>query len=73
MDGVLLDSERLKALSYGEAINLLSAGDYAVEDVYKQFSDVVGSSREVVVDYLLSKFPLDNQQVSKAIASEGGG
>lgn len=69
MDGVLLDSERLKALSYAEAINFLSEGDYAVIDVCSHFSNVVGSSREVVVDYLLSKFPLNKRQVASVLAS----
>lgn len=57
MDGVILDSERLKANSYADAILKLSADKYSKAEVVETFKDVVGSSRENVVDFLIEQFP----------------
>ncbi len=69
MDGVLLDSERLKALSYAQAISYLSSDLYDEDEVKNEFVNVVGASRETVVEHMLQKYPLDEKVVSQILSS----
>ena len=68
LDGTLVQTEKLKAESYGKAAHELSDGRVAQDDVVEAFREVVGRSRQEVSTYLLERFDLE--QVASARMSE---
>ncbi|HEY62164.1 MAG TPA: hypothetical protein G4N95_05880, partial [Anaerolineae bacterium] len=51
LDGTLLKTERLKAISYAKAIVDLCPSDITQENVLEAFNNVVGLSRQEVIDH----------------------
>jgi len=60
LDGTLVQTERLKALSYTRAVAELRPGAFAEQDVVEAFKDVVGRSRDEVAVALVARFALHN-------------
>ncbi|NIM92504.1 MAG: HAD-IA family hydrolase [Anaerolineales bacterium] len=58
LDGTLVKTERLKALSYAKAAVELCPYELAEEDVVEAFKEVVGRSRQEVAQSLVEKFDL---------------
>jgi HAD superfamily hydrolase (TIGR01509 family) len=58
LDGTLVQTERLKALSYARAAVELCPHTLHEEDVVKAFGEVVGLSRQEVATYLVQRFDL---------------
>jgi beta-phosphoglucomutase len=58
LDGTLVQTERLKALSYARAAVELRPGDLEEAEVVAAFQDVVGLSRREVAQVLLDRFGL---------------
>lgn len=58
LDGTLVKTERLKSLSYAQAVQRLSPVPVTVEAVQGAFAEVVGRSREEVSRALASRFGL---------------
>ena len=58
LDGTLLETEELKALSYARAAVELR-GDLRVEDVVESFRDLVGLSRQQVATALVERWGLE--------------
>jgi beta-phosphoglucomutase-like phosphatase (HAD superfamily) len=56
LDGTLVQTEILKAHSYGRAIEILTAGSVKEREVLFNFKSLVGLSRNEVVDNLIDKF-----------------
>ncbi len=68
LDGTLVKTEKLKALSYARAMNELCP-DYASEDVaIDAFKEVVGQSRQEVAKALMHRFDLE--QAARARMAE---
>ncbi|GAB4369266.1 MAG: beta-phosphoglucomutase [Deltaproteobacteria bacterium] len=65
LDGTLLKTERLKAISYARAAMELSPGGIREEDVLEAFQEVVGLSREEVAGFLLRRFGLEESVRSR--------
>jgi beta-phosphoglucomutase len=65
LDGTLVQTEKLKALSYARAAAELKGGDLVEEDVIEGFKEVVGQSRKEVSTYLLAKFGLGDAARSR--------
>jgi beta-phosphoglucomutase len=59
LDGTLLETEELKALSYARAAVELRPGDVREADVTAAFGDLVGRSREEVATTLMRRFGLE--------------
>jgi beta-phosphoglucomutase-like phosphatase (HAD superfamily) len=59
LDGTLVQTERLKSLSYAQAVQLLSPAPVTVEAVQAAFAEVVGRSREEVSRAMVSRFGLE--------------
>lgn len=59
LDGTLLETEELKALSYARAAVDLRPNDVREEDVLEAFRDLVGLSREEVATALVDRFGLE--------------
>lgn len=59
LDGTLVETERLKALSYARAAVELRPHDLREADVVEAFKDVVGRSREDVTKALMERFGLE--------------
>jgi len=59
LDGTLVQTEKLKAESYGQAAVELSGGRVARDEVIDAFREVVGRSRQEVSSHLLDKFDLE--------------
>ena len=59
LDGVLLRTERLKAISYSRAIQQLSPGSISEDEVLDFFKTVVGLSRTEVAQALVKHFQLE--------------
>jgi beta-phosphoglucomutase len=59
LDGTLVQTERLKALSYARAAAELCPRDLDEADVVKAFKDVVGLSRREVATALVERFGLE--------------
>lgn len=59
LDGTLLETEELKALSYARAAAELRPDDVSEEDVLEAFRDLVGLSREEVATALMERFGLE--------------
>ena len=58
LDGTLVQTEKLKALSYARAAVDLCPYDLAEEEVIEAFKDVVGRSRREVAQTLVDRFNL---------------
>lgn len=58
LDGTLVQTERLKAISYARAALNLAPDRVREEDVMEAFKNVVGKSRHDVATYLLDAFDL---------------
>ncbi len=61
LDGTLVGTEGLKALSYAQAAQDLRPGQVAPEQVLEAFKRVVGQSRRSVAQALLQAFHLEDQ------------
>jgi HAD superfamily hydrolase (TIGR01509 family) len=57
LDGTLVQTEKLKAISYAKAAHVLDP-DIREEDVFEAFRVVVGRSRSEVARYLVERFDL---------------
>lgn len=60
LDGTLVQTERLKALSYARAAVELRPGALTEEAVVEAFKDVVGLARREVAQELLERFDLED-------------
>ncbi len=58
LDGTLVQTERLKAISYAKAAVQLCPRDIREEQVMEAFKDVVGRSRQEVATALVQRFDL---------------
>ncbi len=58
LDGTLVQTERLKALSYARAAIELRPGEIDEDEVLEAFKQVVGRSRQEVAEALLERFGL---------------
>ena len=65
MDGTLVETERLKAISYARAANELCPKCADEEEVVEGFKDVVGKSRQEVAQDLVKRFGLEEAARSK--------
>lgn len=65
LDGTLLKTERMKAISYSRAAMELLPGGIREEDVLEAFKEVVGLSREEVATFLLRRFGLEEPARSR--------
>ncbi len=70
LDGTLVQTERLKALSYARAVAELRPGAFTEQDVLEAFRDVVGRSRDEVAGALMARFAL--HEAAKARAPDFG-
>ncbi|MFK7845386.1 MAG: HAD family hydrolase [Rhodothermales bacterium] len=70
MDGTLVQTERLKALSYAKAAVTLSPNTVKEEEVIEAFKEVVGRSRFEVAEALLNKFSLHEAARNNMAATE---
>ena len=70
LDGTLVQTERLKAVSYAKAAAELCPRRISEEDVVEAFTEVVGRSRREVAIALLERFEL--QQAAQARMAEFG-
>lgn len=59
LDGTLVQTEKLKALSYARAAHALSDGAVTEEEVMEAFKEVVGFSRHEVAVFLVERFNLE--------------
>ncbi|MGB3635385.1 MAG: HAD family phosphatase [Rubrobacteraceae bacterium] len=59
LDGTLLETEELKALSYARAAIELRPDDVSEEEVLEAYGDLVGLSREEVAASLVERFGLE--------------
>lgn len=60
LDGTLVQTERLKALSYARAAVELRPDDLTESEVVEAFKEVVGLSRQEVAEALLQRFDLES-------------
>ena len=65
LDGTLLKTERMKAISYARAAMELLPGGIREEDVLEAFKEVVGLSREEVATFLLRRFGMEESARSR--------
>ncbi len=61
LDGTLLKTEELKALSYAKAAVQLCPYTISEDDVIEAFKNVVGQSRQEVAKFLIDKFDLESK------------
>ena len=61
LDGTLVQTEKLKALSYARAAVELCPDDLSEDEVTEAFKDVVGLSRREVATELMERFGLEEQ------------
>ena len=59
LDGTLIQTERLKAISYAQAVAELCPAPIAEMDIIEAYKQVVGESRAEVARYLVDKFRLE--------------
>ncbi len=59
LDGTLVQTEKLKAVSYAQAVAELCPGPLAEMDIVKASKQVVGRSRAEVARYLVDNFRLE--------------
>ncbi len=60
LDGTLVQTESLKAISYARAAVELSGNGLTESDVIEAFKDVVGLSRQEVAEALIERFRLED-------------
>ncbi len=65
LDGTLVQTEKLKAISYAQAAVKLCPAGVKEEEVIDAFREVVGRSRQEVSQYLMERFLLEDQAVSR--------
>jgi beta-phosphoglucomutase len=65
LDGTLVQTEKLKALSYTQAVRDLCSSQVADEEVVEAYKEVVGLPRERVAQALLEKFGLGSAAADK--------
>lgn len=68
LDGTLVQTERLKALSYARAAVELCSQDISEDEVVEAFGDVVGRPRREVAIFLMERFGL--QDAARALVPE---
>lgn len=68
LDGTLVQTEILKARSYAEAVNKLTNGEVANENVMSAFKDFVGLSRHEVAAGLISLY--NNNFIENKLSQE---
>ena len=61
LDGTLVQTEKLKALSYARAAVELCPNDLSEDEVTEAFKDVVGLSRREVATQLMKRFGLEQK------------
>jgi len=61
LDGTLVQTERLKAISYAKAVIELCPRQVSEEQVIEAFKEVVGLSRRQVAQTLVNKFSLEGK------------
>ena len=61
LDGTLVQTEKLKAISYARAAVKLCPNDVTEEEVVDAYREVVGRSRQEVAQYLMERFGLEKQ------------
>jgi HAD superfamily hydrolase (TIGR01509 family) len=59
LDGTLVQTETLKAISYARAAVELGEGKFTEQDVIEAFKEVVGLSRQEVARVLMERFELE--------------
>ncbi len=62
LDGTLVQTEELKALSYAKAVMELRPGAASEAEVVEAYKEVVGLSREEVAAFLSTRFGLDEAE-----------
>jgi beta-phosphoglucomutase len=65
LDGTLVQTERLKALSYARAVVELCPHDVQEDAVIESFKDVVGLSRREVALALIERFDLETRAAAR--------
>lgn len=65
LDGTMVRTERLKALSYAEAAAELCPHQITEEEVLEAFKEVVGRSRREVASFLVERFDLENSALER--------
>lgn len=65
LDGTLVQTERLKALSYARAVVELCPHDVQEDAVLEAFKDVVGLSRREVALALIERFDLESRAAAR--------
>ncbi len=65
LDGTLVQTERLKALSYARAATELCPDDISEEDVLQAYKDVVGLTRMHVATHLTDRFNLEERAAQR--------
>ncbi len=65
LDGTLVQTESLKAISYGRAAVELTSGQITEEEVVEAFKEVVGLSRQEVAQALIQRFDLEEAARSR--------
>jgi HAD superfamily hydrolase (TIGR01509 family) len=68
LDGTLVQTERLKAISYARAAIELCPHDLTEDEVIEAFKDVVGLSRQEVATALVERFSLEKK--ARALMAE---
>jgi len=61
LDGTLVKTEKLKAISYARAAVQLRPDDITEDEVVEAFKEVVGRSRQEVSEFLMERFDLKQQ------------
>lgn len=59
MDGTLVQTERLKSISYARAVQELCPHPVTIEEVQEVYKEVIGRSREEVATNLVARFDLE--------------
>jgi len=67
LDGTLVKTEKLKALSYAKAAIELCPNKISQEEVIEAFKEVVGLSRKEVASFLMEKFNLTEKSRQKMV------
>ncbi|MGQ9850756.1 MAG: HAD family hydrolase [Aggregatilineaceae bacterium] len=65
LDGTLVQTERLKALSYARAVTEICPEAVSEQAVFEAFKDVVGLSRREVALALIERFDLEAQAAAR--------
>ena len=65
LDGTLVQTEKLKAISYARAAVELAPGELTEPQVIEAFKEVVGLSRREVAVYLMKRFDLEDEAAAR--------